>query len=108
MLSRTVRAVSGARALATPLLRPSYLAAAAAAPRQLAPAASTVAKRHYHEKVLDRESAVPTGLVLYDDDAKLHALTDYSRPRNVGSLDKADSSVGTGLVGAPAWSVTML
>jgi nitrogen fixation NifU-like protein len=26
----------------------------------------------------------------------------YERPRNVGSFDKADESVGTGLVGAPA------
>ena len=26
----------------------------------------------------------------------------YERPRNVGSLDKADADVGTGLVGAPA------
>jgi nitrogen fixation NifU-like protein len=26
----------------------------------------------------------------------------YERPRNVGSLDKNDESVGTGLVGAPA------
>ena len=26
----------------------------------------------------------------------------YENPRNVGSLDKNDSSVGTGLVGAPA------
>ena len=26
----------------------------------------------------------------------------YERPRNVGSFDKADPSVGTGLVGAPA------
>ena len=26
----------------------------------------------------------------------------YESPRNVGSLDKADPSVGTGLVGAPA------
>lgn len=26
----------------------------------------------------------------------------YERPRNVGSLDKADPDVGTGLVGAPA------
>lgn len=29
-------------------------------------------------------------------------MTDYSRPRNVGTLDKSDSSVGEGLVGAPA------
>ena len=28
-------------------------------------------------------------------------LEHYSRPRNVGSLDKADPSVGTGVVGAP-------
>ena len=26
----------------------------------------------------------------------------YENPRNVGSLDKGDTSVGTGLVGAPA------
>ncbi|KAI4164789.1 MAG: hypothetical protein LQ342_001421 [Letrouitia transgressa] len=38
------------------------------------------ARRAYHEKVLDH----------------------YSSPRNVGSLPKSDSSVGTGLVGAPA------
>jgi nitrogen fixation protein NifU and related proteins len=32
-----------------------------------------------------------------------HQLVDhYENPRNVGSLDKADRSVGTGLVGAPA------
>ncbi|KAL8798857.1 MAG: hypothetical protein Q9182_006335 [Xanthomendoza sp. 2 TL-2023] len=36
--------------------------------------------RLYHEKVLDH----------------------YSSPRNVGSLSKTDTSVGTGLVGAPA------
>jgi len=36
--------------------------------------------RSYHEKVIDH----------------------YENPRNVGSLDKTDISVGTGLVGAPA------
>ncbi|KAI6183156.1 FeS cluster assembly scaffold IscU [Aphelenchoides bicaudatus] len=36
--------------------------------------------RAYHEKVLDH----------------------YERPRNVGSLDKNDKTVGTGIVGAPA------
>ncbi|XP_065225908.1 iron-sulfur cluster assembly scaffold protein IscU [Planococcus citri] len=35
---------------------------------------------HYHEKVIDH----------------------YENPRNVGSLDKSDKQVGTGLVGAPA------
>jgi len=29
-------------------------------------------------------------------------LEHYDNPRNVGALDKADTSVGTGLVGAPA------
>ena len=29
-------------------------------------------------------------------------LDHYNNPRNVGSLDKADPSVGTGMVGAPA------
>ena len=29
-------------------------------------------------------------------------LDHYENPRNVGKLDKSDSSVGTGLVGAPA------
>lgn len=36
--------------------------------------------RQYHDKVIDH----------------------YEKPRNVGSMDKADSTVGTGLVGAPA------
>lgn len=44
------------------------------APLQVQPSAS------YHEKVIDH----------------------YENPRNVGSLDKNDKSVGTGLVGAPA------
>uniref|UniRef100_A0A8D9BWP5 Iron-sulfur cluster assembly enzyme ISCU n=1 Tax=Cacopsylla melanoneura TaxID=428564 RepID=A0A8D9BWP5_9HEMI len=35
---------------------------------------------HYHENVIDH----------------------YENPRNVGSLDKKDNNVGTGLVGAPA------
>ncbi|KAK0615255.1 NifU-like N terminal domain-containing protein [Bombardia bombarda] len=75
MLSRTIRAASG-RVLAAPL-RPM----AASALRQLAPAPVSIAPRRlYHEKVLDH----------------------YSRPRNVGTLDKTDLSVGEGLVGAPA------
>ncbi|KAK5654718.1 hypothetical protein OQA88_7042 [Cercophora sp. LCS_1] len=74
MLSRSVRALSG-RALATSL-RPVAIPVA----RQIAPAVSLTARRSYHEKVLDH----------------------YSRPRNVGTLDKSDTSVGEGLVGAPA------
>jgi nitrogen fixation NifU-like protein len=36
--------------------------------------------------------------VAYSDEVIDH----YEHPRNVGSLDKTDESVGTGLVGAPA------
>ncbi|KAF3944772.1 hypothetical protein CMV_028790 [Castanea mollissima] len=39
-----------------------------------------VLPRMYHERVIDH----------------------YDKPRNVGSLDKNDPTVGTGLVGAPA------
>lgn len=45
-----------------------------------APATLPAGLRRYHEKVVDH----------------------YERPRNVGSFDKNDPSVGTGLVGAPA------
>jgi NifU-like protein involved in Fe-S cluster formation len=44
------------------------------------PLVSRPLARLYHEKVIDH----------------------YENPRNVGSLNKADTSVGTGLVGAPA------
>ena len=46
----------------------------------LRPATSQQSRRSYHEKVLDH----------------------YSNPRNVGSMNKNDGDVGTGLVGAPA------
>ncbi|RKU49493.1 iron-binding protein [Coniochaeta pulveracea] len=75
MLSRTLR-VASRRALATSV-RPSTLTSAG---RALAPATSVGAVRSYHERVLDH----------------------YSKPRNVGSMNKADGDVGTGLVGAPA------
>ncbi|KAJ4806690.1 Iron-sulfur cluster assembly protein [Rhynchospora pubera] len=44
------------------------------------PSAAMVASRGYHERVVDH----------------------YNNPRNVGSFDKEDPNVGTGLVGAPA------
>ncbi|KAJ8126263.1 hypothetical protein O1611_g7377 [Lasiodiplodia mahajangana] len=47
--------------------------------QSLSPVAN-VTRRSYHEKVLDH----------------------YNRPRNVGSMQKNDMDVGTGLVGAPA------
>jgi len=51
------------------------------ASRRIGAAAIPAAQsRSYHEKVIDH----------------------YERPRNVGSMSKADNDVGTGLVGAPA------
>ena len=76
MLSRTL--ANTARRAAT------TTTAAAARPqlitRQVLSPVANVARRSYHEKVLDH----------------------YSRPRNVGSMLKSDNDVGTGLVGAPA------
>lgn len=55
------------------------LQAAQPAIRRAAPAPAQQ-RRGYHEKVLDH----------------------YNNPRNVGSMQKGDQDVGTGLVGAPA------
>lgn len=67
---------SAARAVASSSIRPSISAYHAA------PITTPInqARRSYHEKVLDH----------------------YSNPRNVGSMNKKDMDVGTGLVGAPA------
>ncbi|KAJ5320377.1 hypothetical protein PENANT_c010G11530 [Penicillium antarcticum] len=51
-----------------------------AQPINRATPAQAVQRRGYHEKVLDH----------------------YNNPRNVGSMQKGDQDVGTGLVGAPA------
>jgi Fe-S cluster assembly scaffold IscU len=75
MFSRSI-SVASRRVLGASLARPTTLPAA----RQLAPVASVNARRSYHEKVLDH----------------------YSKPRNVGSMNKKDMDVGTGRVGAPA------
>jgi len=76
-LQRSTRALSrGAISSlhSTPILTAPRIQAV---PRILA---GSVSKRSYHEKVIDH----------------------YERPRNVGSMNKADFDVGTGLVGAPA------
>lgn len=70
---------------ATPSIAPENMAlllALRASLRNAArkPATLPAGLRRYHEKVVDH----------------------YERPRNVGSFDKNDPSVGTGLVGAPA------
>eukprot|EP00873_Tetraselmis_striata_P021546 jgi/Tetstr1/441810/TSEL_030027.t1 len=56
------------------------LARAAPAAGGTAAATALVAARPYHKNVVDH----------------------YENPRNVGSFDKTDANVGTGLVGAPA------
>jgi Fe-S cluster assembly scaffold IscU len=74
------------RTLASAPARASRLVASSVRPQvarqsRTAPVAvQAVARRSYHEKVLDH----------------------YNKPRNVGSMSKTDSDVGTGLVGAPA------
>ncbi|RVD82477.1 uncharacterized protein DFL_006903 [Arthrobotrys flagrans] len=78
MLSRTLQTTT--RALSRGALRPNLIAATPRPHITPLPAVRIVSKREYHEKVLDH----------------------YSRPRNVGSMNKADLDVGTGLVGAPA------
>ncbi|CAN6446292.1 unnamed protein product [Victoria cruziana] len=56
------------------------MAAEGTASRGAAAVAALTRRRSYHERVVDH----------------------YNNPRNVGSFDKNDPSVGTGLVGAPA------
>jgi len=77
MFRRVAAAVpaQAGRALAT-AARPNI----ASPLRTAAPAVVGTGRRQYHEKVLDH----------------------YNKPRNVGSMPKADTDVGTGLVGAPA------
>ncbi|KAI5206249.1 iron sulfur cluster assembly protein-like protein 1 [Aureobasidium subglaciale] len=68
-----------------PSIAPSFRAAA--------PAISAVqGRRNYHEK--DMSTHHPW--------RALPLLDHYSKPRNVGSMQKGDTDVGTGLVGAPA------
>ena len=38
----------------------------------------------------------------FSRNCQLQVIDHYENPRNVGSLDKDDQNVGTGLVGAPA------
>ncbi|KAI0207020.1 NifU-like N terminal domain-containing protein [Astrocystis sublimbata] len=73
MLSRTL-ANTARRAVATSAPR------VAMPMRQTLSPVANVTRRSYHEKVLDH----------------------YNKPRNVGSMQKNDVDVGTGLVGAPA------
>lgn len=73
MLARSIASSTLLRAAAAAVRRP----VAASVRMTLLPAQQT---RQYHPKVLDH----------------------YNNPRNVGSMNKNDMDVGTGLVGAPA------
>lgn len=70
------RALLGARKTSSVLIRPQTPSIFS----QITIPVANISQRQYHEKVLDH----------------------YSRPRNVGSMSKTDTDVGTGLVGAPA------
>jgi len=69
-----------------------------------------VSRRNYHEKdMLFHPSIVESlwrnmgfGQWCADIDIDCPLLDHYNNPRNVGSMDKKDLDVGTGLVGAPA------
>ncbi|KAF2218818.1 NifU-like N terminal domain-containing protein [Elsinoe ampelina] len=74
------RVISTAPAQASRALTSAARPAISTTSRFVTPAAQHIARRSYHEKVLDH----------------------YSKPRNVGSMPKNDGDVGTGLVGAPA------
>lgn len=53
---------------------------------------------HASSKLLRVVQPLRTGVAAYHPNVIEH----YENPRNVGSLDKSDKNVGTGLVGAPA------
>jgi len=80
MLSMLPRVLATAPRAAGRVLSASTRPATRPATSQLSASIAATGRRQYHEKVLDH----------------------YSRPRNVGSMSKTDTDVGTGLVGAPA------
>ncbi|SPO07110.1 probable ISU1 protein [Cephalotrichum gorgonifer] len=65
---------------------------------RLAPRALTTALRPSVSRQIPRAAALAPQARSYHDKVIDH----YERPRNTGSLNKADIDVGTGLVGAPA------
>ncbi|XP_054271933.1 iron-sulfur cluster assembly scaffold protein IscU [Macrosteles quadrilineatus] len=54
--------------------------------------------KHVGQELLQTKRSVSVPTALYHENVIDH----YENPRNVGSLDKNDKNVGTGLVGAPA------
>merc|ERR1712226_1537884 len=54
--------------------------------------------RNLRKVIPSLERQIPSSVALYHKNVIDH----YENPRNVGSMDKKDKNVGTGLVGAPA------
>ena len=81
------------RASATGALAQLAAAAAAAACGSGAPQCSTSGAA---------AAAAPVALAALVRSYHKNVVDHYERPRNVGSFDKNDPNVGTGLVGAPA------
>jgi len=73
---------------------------AAAAPSQAARALTTVARPSIRSSIRTSAPAVFSQPIRRSYHEKV--LDHYSNPRNVGSMQKNDTDVGTGLVGAPA------
>lgn len=90
----TVPRVSASKLLSSTVRPTPFLT-----PRILTPL-STGPRRSYHEKdkaLFSPKILSPTNMDYFD-----LLLDHYSSPRNVGSMSKTDTDVGTGLVGAPA------
>lgn len=57
------------------------------------------------KQIFFKQSSIITKILLTPSSSRLYhekVIDHYENPRNVGSLDKNDKDVGTGLVGAPA------
>ncbi|GAA93383.1 hypothetical protein E5Q_00023 [Mixia osmundae IAM 14324] len=83
----------------------SLLSAKTVATRQTGAHLSTLSPSTSSVLVRSRRSAQPSstsGLSSARRSYHAKVLDHYERPRNVGSMDKKDINVGTGLVGAPA------
>ena len=71
--------------------------------RKFLVAYSKISTNLYHEKVIKNQKLYFQILITYNIYIYIIQVIDhYENPRNVGSLNKSDDRVGTGLVGAPA------
>ncbi|KAK7719150.1 iron-binding protein [Botryosphaeria dothidea] len=101
------RAVATAPAQASKLLTSAARPQIASPLRTAAPAITVNTRRSYHEKDKSPRShhlarAASMRRQAHRKLTSAALLDHYNRPRNVGSMSKADTDVGTGLVGAPA------